>query len=473
MESSRRDLLRHPVSFAGAALATVAGLSILALFTSSLLGFEGGGPYVGILAYVLLPGVFVVGLVLMPVGLAMARRRRRRLAATGSTEPPLPILDFNRPRTRAIGLIFVALTTVNVLILAAASYKGLELMDSTQFCGSCHSVMDPEVTAHDRSPHARVACVACHIGPGASWFVKSKLSGTWQVISVTLGLYPRPIPTPVHNLRPARETCEQCHWPTKFVGDRLQILTHHDDDAASTPTKTVLLLHVGGSQGVRARGIHWHVDPAVKVRYLADAKREHIEEVELLDADGSRRVYKAKADPVADAHWREMDCVDCHNRPTHIYKSPEEEVNAALDSGRIDRTALPFAYREAVKALRQKYPTREAAMAGIAAQFEGFYAKSDPAHAAERRPALTAAVAELRAIWSRNVWPNMNIQWGTYVSFLGHGGAPPDPTVGCMRCHDGDHATSDGKVIPNDCDLCHNLLAQDEKDPAILKQLAP
>ena len=193
------------MSFAGAALATVSGLSIVALFTSSLLGFEGGGPYAGILAYVLLPAVFVVGLLLMPVGLALARRRRVKLASSGWVEPPLPILDFNKPRVRAIALAFVALTTVNVLILAAASYKGLELMDSTQFCGSCHSVMDPEVTAHDLSPHARVGCVACHIGPGASWFVKSKLSGSWQVISVTLGLYPRP----------SRPRCTTCALPAR------------------------------------------------------------------------------------------------------------------------------------------------------------------------------------------------------------------------------------------------------------------
>jgi hypothetical protein len=472
MESSRRDLLRHPVSFAGAALATVSGLSIAALFTSSLLGFEGGGPYVGILAYVLLPGLLVLGLVLIPIGLGMARKRRMKAAASGSSEPKLPIIDFNSPRMRTLALAFVALTTVNVLLLAAASYKGLELMDSSQFCGSCHKVMDPEVTAHDLSPHARVGCVACHIGPGASWFVKSKLSGSWQVISVTLGLYPRPIPTPVHNLRPARETCEQCHWPTKFVGDRLEIKTHHDDDAASTPLKTVLLLHVGGSAGVRAKGIHWHVDPDVKVRYLADAKREHIEEVELVSADGSRRLYQTKGDHNPDARWREMDCIDCHNRPTHIYRSAEDEVDSALEAGRIDR-ALPYARREAVKALHQNFPTREAAMAGIATTFQDFYAKSEPARASELAPKVAAAVSELKAIWSRNVWPSMNIQWDTYPTFLGHGGAPPDPTKGCMRCHDGDHVAKDGKVIANDCDLCHNVLAQDEKDPPILKQLAP
>ena len=467
METSRRDLLRHPVSFSGAALATMSGLLVAVLFVASLLGFEGGGPYVGIVAYVLLPTLLVLGLLLIPVGLALARRRRVRLAATGQTEPPLPILDFNRPRTRAIALGFVALSTINVLILATASYKGLEVMDSIAFCGSCHSVMDPEVTAHSRSPHARVRCVECHIGSGASWFVKSKLSGSWQLVSVTLGLYPRPIATPVHNLRPARDTCEQCHWPTKFVGDRLKITTRHADDAESSPTKTALLLHVGGNQGVRAKGIHWHVDSGVRVRYLADAKRERIARVELVEAGAEPRLYQTKDAEDPQARWREMDCVDCHNRPSHVYRSPEDEVDAAIEAGRIDRK-LPFVRREAVKALRVAYPSATAARAGLAAQLTELYARQDPARAAERRPAVAAAAAELGDIWARNVWPGMKIEWGTYPSFLGHDAAP-----GCFRCHDGEHATKDGRVIRNDCDLCHNVLAQDEKDPPLLKQLMP
>src|SRR3990172_8196575 len=340
-------------------------------------------------------------------------------------------------------------------------------MDSTAFCGSCHSVMDPETSAHSRSPHARVRCVACHIGPGASWFVKSKLSGSWQLVSVPLGLYPRPIPTPVQNLRPARETCEECHWPTKFVGDRLKVLTHHSDDAESTPLKTIFLLHVGGAQGTRARGIHWHVDPGVHIRYLSDAKREKIGTVELTAPDGVRRSYAVKGESVPGGRWREMDCVDCHNRPTHVFHGPEDEVDAAIERGGIDR-ALPFVRREAVKALRVSYSSADAARAGLRAHLSDFYAKEDPARAGERRGALAKAAQELRTIWTRNVWPGMKIDWGTYPSFLGHGAAP-----GCFRCHDGDHATQDGRTISGDCDLCHQLLAQDEKAPPILKQLAP
>jgi hypothetical protein len=270
----------------------------------------------------------------------------------------------------------------------------------------------------------------------------------------------------VHNLRPARDTCEQCHWPTKFVGDRLKVITRHADDAANTPFQTVLLVHVGGSQGTSARGIHWHVGPGVRVRYFTDAKREHIGAVELVTKEGARRTYEAK-EPIAGGTWREMDCVDCHNRPTHIYRSPEEEVDAAIESGKLPKT-LPFVRRESVKALRVEYPSADAAREGLRKQLTEFYAREDPARAGERKAAVEAAAAELGNMWARNVWPNMKISWGTYPSMIGHDAAP-----GCFRCHDGDHSTKDGATISNDCALCHNLLAQDEKEPEILKKLAP
>jgi hypothetical protein len=460
------DTLRHPLSLAGAALATVAGVLLAAIFSASFLGFQ-GSPYLGAVAYVALPALLVLGLVLIPVGAGLARRARARRAAAGEPEPRLPVLDFNSPRLRLAALVVLALTTVNVLLLVAASYKAIEVMDSSWFCGSCHSVMDPEATAHRRSPHARVRCVECHIGPGASWFVRSKLSGSWQLISVNLGLYPRPIPTPVHELRPARDTCEQCHWPTRFVGDRLTVRWRHADDAASTPLASVLLLHVGGTQGSRAHGIHWHVDPGVRVRYQADPKREHIGTVELTAADGTKKTFRTKGEPTAFARWREMDCVDCHNRPTHIYRGPEDEVDDALTAGRLD-PSLPFLRREAIKVLRTSYPSAEAARAGLRARLGELYGAVEPAQAAARRAALDAAGRELGDIWARNVWPDMKIGWGTYPSFLGHDASP-----GCFRCHDGDHAAAGGEVISNDCTLCHTLLAQDEKDPPVLKQLAP
>jgi hypothetical protein len=71
--------------------------------------------------------------------------------------------------------------------------------------------MEPEYTAYQFSPHAKVGCVQCHIGSGADWFVRSKISGSYQLYAVAFKKYPTPIPTPIGNLRPAQETCEQCH----------------------------------------------------------------------------------------------------------------------------------------------------------------------------------------------------------------------------------------------------------------------
>jgi hypothetical protein len=466
MDESRSDLLRHPLSLAGAALATVCGSLVAVFFVASMAGYE-GNPYQGMVVYVVVPSLLVVGLLLIPVGAWLERRRLVRLAASGELEPPLPVINLNSPRTRKLGLAFLALTTVNLLLLGIASYKGLEVMDSTAFCGSCHSVMDPEASAHARSPHARVRCVECHIGPGAGWFVKSKLSGSWQLVSVMFHLYPRPIPTPVHALRPARDTCEQCHWPTKFVGDRLKVITHHADDASSTPIKTVLLVHVGGAQGVSSRGIHWHVDQGVKLRYQADEKREKVAAIELTSADGTARRWEAPGPPAGGGAWRDMDCIDCHNRPTHVYRTPEDEVDAAFLHGRLD-PRLPFLRREAIKALRAEYPGKAEAVTGLRESLRGFYAAQPLPAGAASAALVDAAAAELAAIWGRNVWPQMKIGWGTYPTFLGHEQAP-----GCFRCHDGEHATREGQAVSGDCDLCHTILAQEEKSPAILKQLAP
>jgi hypothetical protein len=464
--SSGRDLLRHPLSLLGAALATITGSLVTALFLASLAGYE-GNPYVGMVTYVVFPSLLIVGLLLIPAGAVLERRRLLRLAASGGVEPPLPVIDLNSPRTRRVGLAFLALTSVNLLLLGAATYKGLEVMDSPEFCGSCHSVMDPEASAHARSPHARVSCVSCHIGSGASWFVKSKLAGSWQLVSVMFDLYPKPIPTPVQALRPARDTCEQCHWPSKFVGDRFKVITRHADDEGSTPLKTVLLVHVGGTQGATTHGIHWHVDKGVKLRYQADERREKIGAIELTGADGAQQRWEPPgAAAPAGGPWRAMDCIDCHNRPTHVYRTAEDEVDTSLLAGRLD-ARLPFLRRESVKALRADYPGKEAAAAGLRQALAAFYA-TQPAAGAERAALVDAAAAELAAIWGRNVWPQMKITWGTYPTLLGHQQAP-----GCFRCHDGEHATKAGKIISNDCDLCHSILAEGERDPAILKQLSP
>jgi hypothetical protein len=460
-------LTRNWVSLTGTFLATVSAMLMLALFLVQTLGFQGSS-YLGILTYLILPAFFVLGLLLIPFGHFRQRRRDRLAAVHGDAVPRFPVIDLNQERTRGFVVVFALATVINVVILAGATYKGVEVMDSTRFCGTaCHTVMQPEYTAYRRSPHARVTCASCHIGPGADWFVKSKLSGSWQVIAVAFNLYPRPIPTPLHDLRPARETCEECHWPTKFAGDRLRVRTHFAEDQNNTELRTVLLVRVGGGQGGNSSGIHWHVDPRVRVRYLSDPKREIIYQTELTLPDGTVKTFKGGAAPAAGATWRTMDCVDCHNRPAHVFRQPAEEVDAALQEGHIDRS-LPFIKREGLRVLQVAYASHDEARRGIAKAIEDFYRRSYPEVAASHAAAVSQAGQALGDIYCWNVFPAMKVTWGTYPNHIGHHNSP-----GCFRCHDGSHKTEAGETISSDCSTCHSLLAVDQQNPEILRELQP
>jgi nitrate/TMAO reductase-like tetraheme cytochrome c subunit len=458
-------ITRNAVSMLGAILAIAAGVLIVTFFVMELLGYQ-GGPYLGILTYLLLPMVMVLGLLLVPFGFWWERRREKKAAARGEEVRPLPVIDLNSPKTRGTILVFVLGTLVSTVILAGATYKGVEYMESTEFCGlACHKVMQPEYTAHQRSPHSRVACADCHIGAGADWFVKSKISGSWQLIAVAFDLYPRPIGAPVHNLRPARETCEQCHTPTKFVGDRLRVHTHYQDDEQNTALKNVLMVKVGGQQGKASSGIHWHVDRGVQIRYLGDRSREKIYTIELKGPDGSLKTFKGEDAAPADGEWRTMDCIDCHNRPTHIYRQPAQEIDSALEDGRID-TSLPFVKREGMRILQTSYNSHDEARVGIEREVEKFYRANYPDVVAQRASAVKQAGKALGDIYCWNVFPQMKVTWDTYPNHIGHNQSP-----GCYRCHDNKHKTESGEKISKKCSTCHNVVAEDEADPEVLKKL--
>jgi hypothetical protein len=359
---------------------------------------------------------------------------------------------------------FAVLSAANVVILAMVSYKGVEVMESTEFCGTtCHSVMSPEHTAHQRPPHSQVACTTCHIGPGAEWFVKAKLRGAWQVVSVAFDLYPRPVPTPVHSLRPASQICEPCHARSVYVGDRLWVKTSFANDEANTELKTVLAMHVGGVRGTTAHGIHWHVDPGVRIRFRSDEARATIPVVELTRSTGEVELFLASGATAASGEsWREMDCIDCHNRPAHAYRQPEAEVDLALAEERMPR-ALPYVRREGLRLLRETYPSHEAARESIARGLDSYYAANHPG---VDRALVTRAGELLGAIYASNVFPAMNVSWDTYPDHRGHEQSP-----GCFRCHDGEHVTEDGRAISDDCSSCHGLLALEEENPEILAAL--
>jgi nitrate/TMAO reductase-like tetraheme cytochrome c subunit len=453
-----RMLLRNPISLAGVALAIVSLANIFLFFVIDQIASK-PSPYVGILAYMVSPGFLILGLLLILVGFLLERRKQVAPSAF------YPRIDLNDATQRSAVISFVTFLFVFVVVSAAGSYKAYEFTESTAFCGQlCHRVMIPEHTAYQLSPHARVACVDCHVGPGATWFVKSKLSGTRQVFATIFNTYPRPIPSPVQNLRPAQQTCEQCHWPKKFYGGQLKVFTHYANDEKNTLRQIRMIIKTGGGDPATGQpeGIHWHMNIANKIDYVsADEKRQVIPYVHVEDMQGRVTEYYAKdstliKDQIAKSPRRHMDCVDCHNRPTHIYVPPDEAVDQAILAHHID-VSLPFIKQQAVTVLAATYKTDDEAMRGIASGVQGFYETKYPDVAKSKQLEIRNAVTEVQQIYSRTTFPDMKLNWQTHPSNLGHYYFP-----GCFRCHDGQHVSADGRVISKDCNQCHTVVSEAE-----------
>ncbi len=448
------SLLQNWISLVGLILAASSFFAVLALIAMDVVqGFP--NPYIGILTYMVAPGFLVTGLILTGVGTLAERRRRRRVAA--GEIPERPVIDLNVGRHRRG---FVAVGTVVFLfflISAVGSYRTYHFTESVEFCGeTCHTVMKPEFTAYQSSPHARVDCVQCHIGPGAGWFVKSKLSGAYQVYATLANVYPRPIPTPIENLRPAQETCEQCHWPSKFYGNAERLNQHYFNDEANTPWTIRLLMKIGGGDPElgRAEGIHWHMNIANTVEYIArDHARQDIPWIRVTGADGDVTIYESRSDPltpeeVEAGEIRQMDCIDCHNRPSHIYRAPARAVNLAMSTGRIS-TELPYIKRTATAVLTAEHKTTEEAMTAIADSLRAEYAgKAEPGP-------VDQAVEAVQSIYRSNFFPEMKVDWTVYPNNVGH-----TLFAGCYRCHDGQHTSPEGAVITKDCNACHVIIGQ-------------
>src|SRR5437016_8255288 len=381
--SRLRELLRNPISLVGFALAVVSLVNILFLFLIDLMS-EHPNAYVGILAYMVAPRFLILGLLLVLIG--VWSDRRRRLSQNPAETPRYLRIDFSDTGKRGAVAFFLSFLVGVVMMSAMGSYRAYEFTDSVQFCGQlCHSVMNPEFTAYQLSPHARVACVDCHVGAGATWYVKSKLSGARQVVATVFNTYPRPIPTPVHNLRPAQDTCEECHWPKTFYGGQMKVFTHFSSDEKNTPRQIRMIIKTGGGDPATGapEGIHWHMNISNKIDYVAaDDKRQVIPYIHVEDEQGRVTEYYAKdstlsKDQIAKAPRHHMDCVDCHNRPTHIYVSPDQSVDQSLWARHLD-ASLPFIKQQAVTVLAATYTTTDAAMQGIASGLQDFYEKKYP-----------------------------------------------------------------------------------------------
>jgi len=451
-----RGLSVTVVGTAGVVLTTSSFVVLLFMLLLQAVGLLTNS-YAGLLTFLLLPGLFLLGLVLIPIGWYRFRKLSGR-NITDLLEDRFPdeMVRSGPLGSGVLGMIAL-LTVVNLVFLGLGGASILHHMDSPEFCGTtCHQVMNPEWVTYQTSPHAHVKCVECHVGEGFEALVDAKLNGLRQVWLVTTGGYRRPIPTPVHDLRPARETCEKCHWPDKFYGERIKRITRYALDEASTPRRTTLALKVGA--GGQAGTIHWHVSADNEVRYVAtDDERMQMAWVEV-KRDGEWHRFTNRGAllpaPAPGAEPRTMDCVDCHNRATHIYRQPDDVVDRLIDGGEIDR-AIPYAKAVGLAALTADSSGTGSAHAAIRDEVLGHYRRERPEVLARFSVELDGMVAALQAAHDRNIHPHMQIDWSTYPSHLGH----RDGRAGCFRCHNREMVDEDGEAIPADCTLCHSMLS--------------
>jgi hypothetical protein len=461
---------QNATSLVGVVLTTSSALTLIAFWFYDFFLPGPPHPYVGILIFLILPGIFVLGLLLIPFGIWL---RKRALHERAELPNDYPAIDLRIPSVRRASEYVALATVANFVIIGTASYRGVEYMDTTNFCGTtCHTVMAPEYSAYQNSPHAHVACVECHIGPGAPWFVRSKLSGLRQVVAVTFHTYSRPIPSPVKYLRPARETCEHCHWPQRFAGDKLIVNTSYKDDETNTAQTDVFVMKVGGRTWQGSVGIHGrHLADSARIRYIStDAERQTIPVVYYTDDSGKTTEFistdaKPTQQQLDKGEHRVMDCVDCHNRPTHAFDLPENAVDKQISLGRIS-SELPYIKKKAVEVLKVDYSARDVAKQRIVAEIDDFYRTNYPQIYQTRRALVQQAADEVVAIYQRNIFPEMRVTWGIHPNNLGHNDSP-----GCFRCHDGSHTSADGQTITNDCSACHEFLATAEEHPKVLTDL--
>lgn len=459
MKNKLPSSVYNPLSLAGAAIAAISFGLILFLFVLELFGTE-QKPYMGIIAFVILPGILIIGLSLIAYGVYREKRRERKGIIR---EKNFPIIDLNNPKHRTAITIFSTGTIFLLLFSAFGSFKAYEYTDSDEFCGTiCHEVMEPEYTAYKSSPHSKVGCVKCHIGPGAGWFVRSKLSGAYQVYSVIFNKYPRPIATPVHSLRPARETCEQCHWPEHFYSEKKHQNTYFLSDENNTKWQITLLMKIGGGNDETGNisGIHWHIQTGNEITYIStDSTREVIPWVHSKTKDGKEEIFISKEIKLSEGELskgveRKMDCIDCHNRPSHQYHAPAASINHLMAINWIDKK-LPYIKSVAMNALETPYTKAEVALDSIKTLVEEFYSANYPELTVQNKSNINSAVTHLQKIYSRNYFPRMQVSWRKYPDHIGH-----MYSSGCFRCHDGKHFSNEGKVISKDCNLCHTIIAQ-------------
>ena len=448
------------ISLLGLVIAINCGLLILILFViSQTVGASSA--YLGLYIYIVLPTILIIGIIFILIGMMVSKRKQ---LTVDPGLPKWPMVDLNRPSHRRRLVLVSVIGLLFLIISAMGSYQAYRYTESVSFCGKlCHEVMKPEYITYLHSPHARVRCVDCHVGEGADWYVKSKLSGLYQVYAVTFNVFPRPIPTPIQNLRPARETCERCHWPQKFYARSLRNQRNYLTDSVNTEWNYSMVIKTGpaySSMGLK-EGIHWHINPDVKIEYVSNSKdRESIPWVRYTNTKtGEVQVFQDTENPLGKGaldtlETRVMDCMDCHNRPSHSYKSPVNYVDEAITAGEIP-SDLPFIKKIAMKILKLPFTKTDSALAFIRDSINSYYKVKHPEIYANRKNQIDKAVLGIQEEFQKNTFPEMKVTYASYLNHIGH-----MESDGCFRCHSGTHKSDKGKVISKDCNLCHSIIAE-------------
>lgn len=451
------------LSIIGAIIAIVNFFLIILLFIISTI-FNKGNTNIGLFIYIILPGFLILGLLVIPVGVLIERRKMAKTETEVKGIKRLPFIDLNDLRHRNAFVIFTVTTVIILFLSTLGSFKAYHITESVEFCGTlCHKVMDPEYVAYQNSSHANVTCVECHVGAGADWYVKSKLSGLQQVYAVLAKTYPSPIETPLHDLRPARETCERCHWPEKFYPRSMQTNKYFLADSANSEWDVILQMKTGPEYvGLGFKeGIHWHINPSVNIEYISDNDlRENITYVKYTNVEtGEVTIYRNDMNPIEDSliqvsSPRTMDCIDCHNRPSHNYYSPPVYFDRALLTGEVSKE-IPYIKKVAMEVLRQTFSDPDTALMIINDEITEFY-KSNYADFFEKNSdIINSSVASIQKSFSQNTFPKMKVTYDAYPDHIGH-----LESDGCFRCHNDAFVSENGRTISKDCNLCHTIAGQ-------------
>jgi len=460
-----KSLTRNWITIIGVLIASINLVMIVVLFLISTI-FNKNETNLGLFIYIILPGFLLLGLIMIPLGMIISRKKI--ISSSKGNEKLLPAIDLNNPKHRKAFIIFTIGTLIILFLSTYGSFEAYHLTESVEFCGTlCHKVMEPEYTAYQNSPHANVACVECHVGNGASWYVKSKLSGLHQVYAVMTKSYPSPIETPLHDLRPARETCEKCHWPQKFYTRKIETNKYYLADSLNSEWDIVLQMKIGpeySNLGFK-EGIHWHINPDINIEYISENdKRELITFVRYSNKATGEVVNYRNPDiemsdsMVAVSNTRTMDCIDCHNRPSHKYNSPPVYFDKAMLNNEVSRE-IPFIKRTAMGILRNSYSDKDTAMIQIREGIINYYKSDFGDYFKNNSLKIDESVAALQNAFSKNTFPAMKVAYDVFPDHIGH-----MEVEGCFRCHNDSFTSENGRKISRDCNLCHTIIGQGKKD---------